>query len=781
VGRERELVALADVIPRERLVTLLGAGGVGKTRLVREIVSRVGDRFAGGAVFLELAGLADPDLLLPAIAAGLGLRSTDDDILDAVAERIGERTLIVLDNFERITAAAPTLSLLLDVCPLLHVVVTSRVALRLDGEREFGVGPLEVPSERSANDRGRVLGVESVQLFLDRASARGFDASSADAGELDLIAGICRRLGGWPLAIELAASRVKLLGLRGLGDGLGDPLATLAGGTLDAEPRHQTIAATIAWSHDLLSAEERHAFETLSTFRGGFTVDAAAALLAEGGPRPALDVIARLVDQTLLQVDLGGPEARFSMLEPVREFASSRLDDGTRGLLRRRHFDFYLRLAERGMDEERGADQATWLRRMGVERDNVRQALEHARSAGDGVGLLRLASALERRFWLSIGDVGLAENRAWLETALELGKDAPGAIRGRALLRLAWAIDSSPDEIAVSLRRALAEFERVRDIDGQVEALSGLGTVAAHQGDWTAATTVLGRGLDLASSRGRRPDVLVELLAALGQTHAGQGDAAAGRARLEEAFVVATETGDLWGRAYVLSNLGQLAITEARIDDAEASLSAARQVALDVGDVEEYVASTIFLAVATLLRGDLEAARDLIVAVAAADDRTASRVLVLDAVSLWLDVAGRGDAAAVCRSIADRAASGRITRRVSWDLIRTAVEAPLLLGRSRSRAVESPGGLGLAAGIAFGIDQLAAAIPKEPPGVRLTAREQEVLALLIRGRSDEEIANELFISKKTVSVHVSRIKDKLRARSRVDIAVRALRLGLASV
>jgi len=780
IGRAAELTRLAELIPEERLVTLVGAGGVGKTRLLLEAIPRVRGQFPGGVELVELAGLADPDLILSAIASGVGVApSSAEEVLPSLVERFGDETILALDNFEHLLPAASKLAALLDACPRLRVVVTSRAPLRLSGEREFVVGPLEVPPQHwEPADAEAVLTFASAALFLDRARLRGLEIPLRRE-DIAAVVEICRRLGGWPLAIELAAARVKLLGVQALAERLADPLSTLTGGSIDTPRRHRTISDTIAWSSDLLSPADRETFAALSTFAAGFTVEAAAAVLEEPKPGGTLEIVGRLVDQTLLEVNLSGPDARFSMLEPVREFASSLLTADVERSLARRHFDWFLSLAELEAGLERGADQTRWLQRITAEGDNIRQALRYARDAADAIGLLRLAAALERRFWLAIGDAALAECRSWLETGLDMGPDAPAILRGRALTRLAWAIETSPGSVADVLRRALAEYERAGDLEGQVEALSGLGTVAAHMGEWDGAEATLKQGLEVARTLGSRPDLLVELLIPLGLVELGRGNLSVARSLIEEATAVARAGGDAWGVAYGLSHLGQLAIIADEPNAAEQALASSRQIAREVGDVEEYVAATVFLSAAKMLTGDMEGSRAMILEAAGADNRVMSRILVLDAISLWLAISGKPDVGAICLAAADRAARGRIARRTPWTPVRRVVEERLQLATTSKLARGDEPALSLTAAIAFGRDQLGGEIARRS-AIQLSAREREVLGYVVKGRSDAEIGQALFISKKTASVHVSRIRDKLHAESRTAIVLTALRLGLVS-
>jgi predicted ATPase/DNA-binding CsgD family transcriptional regulator len=781
VGRADELRKLAAMVPRERLITLVGAGGVGKTRLIREAIPSIQTEFPGGVELVELAALDDPSLVLLVIAGAVGVSTrSGEDPLPALAEHFESKTLVVLDSFERLIAATPRISEILDACPQLHLVVTSRVALRIAGERELAIGPLAIPpSARLTLGMDDVWSSEALTLLVDRAAARGLELPVARE-DLAAAVEICRRLGGWPLAIELAAARVKILGLRGVAKALSDPLTILGDGAADGERRHRTISDAIGWSYDLLTTADRKAFMALSAFAGGFTLDAAAHVAGPRDARDAIDTIGRLVDQSLLDVDLASPTARFSMLEPVREFAASRLSQRRRDTLARRHLDYFIALAEREALVERADDQASWLGRMTAERDNVRQALTYARGVGDTIGLLRLVGALERRFWIASGDLGLTEARAWLESAIALGGAAPPNVRAGALMRLAWAIDTAPQDVLSALERALVEYERAGDRDGQIEALSGIATVAAHIGLWAEAERTVDRAFSIRGDQGGRPDLTVELLIPLGQAELGLGRAGRARELFEEAVRVARESADDWGVAYGMSQLSQLALIEDRPDAAERFAEVGRDLSRRIGDLEEYVAATAFLATARLLRGDAEGSRALILDAAAADSRVASRVLVLDVISLWLSAVGQDEAAAVCLGVAERFASDRITRRRSWIAIRAAVEPRLRPRTPRPPRSRDDRGLSLNAAITFGLDLLASPVSKPPANRRLSAREQEVLAELVKGRSDAEIAADLFISKKTVSVHISRIRDKLGADSRVGIVLAALRSGSAS-
>jgi predicted ATPase/DNA-binding SARP family transcriptional activator len=433
VGREAEISEVRSVLGHARLVTVTGPPGTGKTRLAAEIAKRLLGRFEDGAWFVELAPIADPNKMLSTLAIALGLRpSTDESLVDSMSAYLGSRHLmVVLDNFEHITEASPDLATLLSAAPRLQLLVTSRKLLHLSGEHEYVLPPMELPPAHV--EAGELVRSEAVDLFTRRAVAslptfRLGEETALQVGEL------CRRLDGLPLAIELAAARVKLLPLPAIIARLDHRLALLTGGPRDLPARHQSLHAAVAWSYDLLEPSAQRLFRGLSVFRGGWTIDGAAAVwgVEESKHEDVLETLASLMDASLLvrqATEAAGP--RFTMLETLREFAAERLEEaGEAGPVRARHAAYFVELVETLEPEFTGNDPGVALDRVAVEHDNVRAALEFLLRAKPE-DALRLGGALWR-FWQMRGH--LMEGSRWLKSALKVaGDDAPEAVRAVAL------------------------------------------------------------------------------------------------------------------------------------------------------------------------------------------------------------------------------------------------------------------------------------------------------------------------------------------------------------
>jgi predicted ATPase/DNA-binding CsgD family transcriptional regulator len=798
VGREHEVATLVALLRREevRLLTLTGPGGIGKTRLALEAARRSARRFTGGLFAVELAAVRDPDQVLPTIAAALGVGELHEAfILEALSQRFGEsETLLVLDNFEHLLPASDAVRALLASSRTLRVLVTSRIPLHLAGEQEYAVGPLERPTPGLSGRRLRQ--VESVALFLERRRAVRPDRDPSDA-ELEAIAEICRRLDGLPLAIELCAAQTKILAPVALLERMGSRLPALAEGPADAPDRQRTVAATIAWSHDLLEASERRAFARLGIFIGGFGPAAASDVLADAGQGTgddSLPALSRLVDHSLVQVDSEtGGQPRFRMLEPIREFALGQLSASDLDALRDRHLTHFMAFAEAEQANERGEDQAGWISRVVAERDNIRAGLSHALSRSDGVRLLRLAAALERRFWLASGDLSLWENRRWLETGLALGGPVPAELRGKALQRLAQTHAVAADRMVGALQEAVVEYERAGNEAGMSETLAMLGEVQIYRGELDAANRSLHRGVELARRIGAGPQRLVELMVPIGILAYRRRAPGLGREQFEEALALARGAGDAWGVAKTLGHLGRLALTEGDIDQARACFEENLAVARRVGDREQVVMALCSLASAGVASSEMDASRPQITEAAVAAEKLNwwYQVRVLDVMAEWLVAVGCVEEAVPCLAAADRT---KRDTEMDWDPDRVATRAALIeqarkiLQRSTFESAWDAGqNASLVAilehagkvleGVDFGARAAALTRTGDP---LLSARERQVLALVADGRSDGEIADELFISKKTASVHVAHIKDKLGVDSRVEIALAGIRLGLTA-
>ncbi|MFN0074650.1 MAG: ATP-binding protein [Chloroflexota bacterium] len=520
VARDEELVSLRSLLLAERvtLVTLIGPGGTGKSRLALESARQLAEEFEHGVCFIPLAAVSDAQYVPIAIASAVGIpESAAVKPMDAVLGYLAEKQmLMVIDNFEQVLEAAGLVGELLARAPEVKLLVTSRAPLRVSGEREFPVVPLSVPSETGIGMLEMARRSPAVALFVDRATVArpGFmlDASNAVA-----IAEICRRVDGLPLAIELAAARIKLLPPAAMLARLDRRLKLLTGGARDLPERQQTLRSAIAWSYELLDESERRLFRRLSVFAGGCTLEAAEHVgmgpndLEEMSPE-ILDLVASLLDKSLIRQEEGDDEGRFGMLHTIREFgleqlAASAFDTDVRG----RHAEFYLRLAESIAPRLTGPLQTESLRQLSMEHDNIREALEWYRTSGDTSMLARLVLAVWW-FWYLRGH--LLEGRHWLELSLTmLGDDD----RGETVTRLHYA----------------------------------LGAVAALQADVNLGVRVLDRGRELALEL-KNMELAARMLALRGQVAGASANQSDAVAMLERAEREQRQNGDLWGLALTL-------------------------------------------------------------------------------------------------------------------------------------------------------------------------------------------------------------------------------------
>ena len=418
----------------------------------------------------------------------------------------GRSLLLVLDNFEQVLAAAPLLAELLTACPGLKVLVTSRAALHLSGEHEFPVPPLELPDPKHLPDLETLSQYEAVTLFIQRARAARPDFQVTNASA-PAVAELCARLDGLPLAIELAAARVKLLSPQALLARLGRRLNLLTGGARDLPARQQTLRSAIDWSYELLEPDEQAMFARLAVFVGGCTLEAVEAVCHPGVDRPleVLDGLALLVDRSLLrQVEGTEGEPRFGMLETIREYAAERFEEsGDAETWRQRHAGYYLALAEQAAPELLGPQQGTWLERLEREHDNLRAALGWALEHGGATLGLRLAVALGH-FWAVRGH--LSEGQAWLERALSRWSEAPAPARAGALSaagHLAY-IKGEYERAATLHEESLSVQRALGDQRGVALSLHNLGRVAHYSGDFERAAALYDESLAIRASIGGR-------------------------------------------------------------------------------------------------------------------------------------------------------------------------------------------------------------------------------------------------------------------------------------
>ncbi len=589
VGREREVGETVGLLrnPEVRLVTLTGPGGIGKTRLALQVAAEALKDYPDGAWFVDLASLVDPALVLPTVARVLGLMEAGGEPLaDTLRRHLGDkRLLLVLDNFEQVVAAAPLVAGVLAVAPGLRALATSRVPLRLRGEREYPVPPLSLPDPRRPPPVERLGQYAAARLFIERAVAvrPDFVVTNATAGT---IATICHRLDGLPLAIELAAARIRLLGPQQLLARLERRLGVLTGGQRDLPHRQQTLRATIEWSYQLLDAGEQALFRRLAVFVGARSLEAVEAVCNADGDLPldVLDGAESLVAKNLLRLEEGvGGEPRFVMLETIHEYARERLEQSAEAEAQRRaHAEYFLALAEGADPQLQGPEQVAWLAWLEAEYDNLRAVLGWALEREEAEMAARLGGELWR-FWLVRGH--LSEGRRWLGAALECSGPVAPAVRAKAFNgagSLAYQQGDYPAARALYVE-FLALCRKLGDKRGVGAALGNLGIVAHEQGDYPAARALYEESLALARELGHK-NMVANALNNLGNVSRDQEDYAVARARNEAGLALARELGDKGGIASFLTNLGSVAFYQGDYDAARALHEESLALLRELGD-----------------------------------------------------------------------------------------------------------------------------------------------------------------------------------------------------
>ncbi|NLF64462.1 MAG: adenylate/guanylate cyclase domain-containing protein [Chloroflexi bacterium] len=566
VGRAKELGDVRQLLSEERLLTLTGPGGSGKTRLALQAAAEMMAHFPDGVFFVALAPISDSGLVASTIAQTLGItESPRRPIFERLKEHLRTKSLLlVLDNFEQVIAAAPRVAELLVTCPELKLLVTSREALHLSGEREYPVPPLPLPDLSEPPSPESLAHYAAVELFIQRANAVRPDFRITE-DTAPAIAEICYRLDGLPLAIELAAARIKLLPPRAMLARLEKRLDFLTGGARDKPARQQTLRDTIAWSYDLLTEEEQRLFRRLSVFVGGFTVHAAEAV---AGDHPAdgsvLDSLGSLLDKSLLLAAEGAnDEPRFAMLATLREFGLEQLAaSGEQKTIQERHARFFLALAEQAEARLESAGQVEWMNGMEQEHDNLRAALEWSKTAAGAAEICwRLAGALGS-FWEVRGHYSEGRERL----AAILAKDAAQgrtAARARLLARAAELAYRQSDYAATIsfAEECLAIYREVGNKQGMASALIKLGNAATEMGDYDAASRFLEEALtiwrELEDKHGT-----ARALISLGWAALRPGDYPLAEARLAEALAISRELGDTRSIGFELSGLGEVALRQ---------------------------------------------------------------------------------------------------------------------------------------------------------------------------------------------------------------------------
>jgi predicted ATPase/DNA-binding CsgD family transcriptional regulator len=742
VGREQELSEARRLLGRSRLLTLTGPGGSGKTRLCIELAASVAGDYPDGVYFVRLAPVTDPRLVPSSIAQGVGLPDPSGrPLVEHLAHHLRDRTLlIVLDNFEHLPAAAPVVAELLSGAAGLRIVVTSRSPLRVSGEQECPVPPLTLPPQAPGSAMS-VVGCESVRLFAERAAAvvPGFAVDEQNAAA---VAEIVRRLDGLPLAIELAAARVRLLSPEAIAERLEHSLGLLTGGSRDLPGRQQTLRATIEWSYDLLGEQARTLLAACSVFRGGVPLEMIGPVCARAGTGVAvLDALQELVDQSLLRPLRPSGVPRYLMLETIREFAAERLA-GTplAARLRGAHAAAFLALAQEAEGPLTGPGQQDWLQRLDLEHDNLRAAIDWYRQE-DPRAALRLAVATSW-FWSLHGHY--TEGRQRLRTLLGLVPDE-NRVRVRALNGAAWlAIDQGDYADADHLLIESTELSRrLNDKAGEGMATAFRSRCLLSSDRVAEAAPYPERAFALLTEAKDRPGIAIALFyLALSAQFAGHAQTAC---ELHERCVSrCRDLGFESLRARALQLLGVVRVDLGELKAARAALREGLPASVGLGD--RFVIPVGLTGFAGL-------------AAKAGKHRMALRL------------AGASEA---CRD-AYQSALPEPNRAYLDSWLAPSLQA---VGTAAARLLAEGRQMTLTAALEYALADAPDQAWRAGPGPGLTRREAEVAVLAARGLTNRDIAARLCLSVRTVEAHVDHILTKLGFRTRTQLAAWAHEEGL---
>ncbi len=835
VARTVEIEAIARSLrdPTIRMLTLTGPGGVGKTRLAIAVAEQVADAFQDGIVYVDLAPVRDPSLVLRTIAARFSLRELGSGILpDRLVSAIAERhLLLVIDNFEQVVIAARDIQMLLELCPALVLLVTSRIRLRISGEHEFPVAPLPLSESSDPSQSG------AVQLFIERARTVS-PGYSPSPDTVPVLVEIVRRVDGLPLAIELAAARIKTLPPAALLDRMERRLPLLSGGWRDLPLRQQTMRDTIGWSYDLLDTPEQALFRRLGIFVGGFTLDAVEAISKDMDPTlDVIDGITALIEHSLLQhVSESDGHPRYKMLETVSEYARDRLDAAQEtDTVCRHHAEFYLALAEAGETGIVGPHQTDWLYRLDHEKDNIRTALHWALQHEEIDTATRLTAALWL-FWRRRGY--LSEGRTQIDQILALPPGS-GSVAARCSVRTGagvLAMYQGDYELAIQhCHIALDEWRERGDQKWIGRTLLCLASIARYRDDYASARTFgeesltafraiddrwgIGRVMNhlgmIAWVQGRRAEGtaylddalkylrqvedtagIFEVLLEMGKGACDEGNLDRATTLFEESLVLSESMGDHTGRGAVLTELAVVAQHSGDYDRATILLQQAKALAQQDGDRRQLAYLAAHLGDTAVARGEIGPATGYYAEALTHFLPMGNRVGIAQTIGAIAQCAAlRGQTIPAIRLLGSTSALFHAigaTPPPNHDPATAAATLRPKLSPAVFARVWQEGAALLPADSATEALAMAAELAAEPsiqdspapapdsPALQfgLTPREIEVLALLQDGLSDREIADILSISERTAGNHVQHAMQKIGVPSRTAAAIFALRHGL---
>ncbi len=766
IGRKRESAEIKRLLATTRVLTLTGAGGCGKTRLALRVASDVIDSFNDGVWWVELAALADETLVPQAIAQTLGVREVPNQTLsETLANHLrAKELLLVIDNCEHlITACAQLTEQLLRACSNVSILTTSREALGIAGETAWTVPSLSLPDVRHPRPTfADVSQYEAVQLFVDRAMAvqPSFKLTELNAAA---VAQVCQRLDGIPLAIELAAARVKVLKTAEIAARLDDCFHLLTGGSRTALPRHQTLRAAIDWSYDLLTEPERVLLRRLSVFAGGCTLEAAEQVCADEVGRDGilsykiLDLQSHLVDKSLAVVDKQGGETRYHMLETIRQYAHERLAaSGETEAIRRRHAEFFTAWVKQiEMELRAGPTQLDRFAQLEVEHDNIRATLEWSLGGADVELGLRLVGAIFY-FWWRGGH--WVEWEYWMTLAPAHLDHVSEATRAGSLIALAGLdryIRHDDEAVRRHSREALTIYRQIGDHRNTAWAMFWLSICMwGNEEEYDECMNLTEEGISILRQEGDLGAV-AQGLTNLGLNAQAHGDLIRAKAAHQESLAIARAIGDKLRESIQLSNLGQIAVTEGDYETAAMLFKQFLLWAREHGNSPQMLSGLTYLSGVLGLRGQPQRAAQLVGALDILSDSWGLTLQPED------------------QSIYDRhvaSVRGQLGDE-AFETLRSEGQA-MTLEQAIEYALETPAPREVAAQPRT----LRQTAKQEVGG--LTAREREVAALIAQGKSNREIAEAMTVGVKTVETYVTRILNKLGFDSRVQIATWAVEKGL---